>query len=360
MKTKLSVISSMPLVNLQNIDKKSAFSCAQAGIVSIGDLLNQHVIEEFSSRTGIGALSAVDHIRKAEMACLEALFDIDDAHISSLSSMTVSELCMLTENTIRQLSSVSHEVAHKLRQDATTLVACLDQSIASELTVGQLVESKVFYDPFIENNAGDVWLVRDNVMPGAINAELAYAEDGVLICPGGDRASAREGTVIRLLNPVIVGNNDGDYLIEARMLFSGSDTNWGNYGVQAIVFRSQGNTPDNFLENCYKFQWSGNQIDLNTWSLEQRVNNQWQHLVESRDHPLPDGHWYKMAVDANGPEIVCKVDYEDGQGWREVIRHSTLDDQTVYSNGTIGLFCCWNYRPQYQLVDSYEVRKLNN
>ncbi len=356
---KLNAISSMPLTNLQNVDKKHAFSCAQAGIVSINDLLNQHAIDDFSNRTGISALSAVDHIRKAEMACLEALFDFDGANIDAVSTMTVSELCLLSEKTIQQMSGVSHEVAHQIRGDATTLVACLDQKVAAELTVGQLIESRVFYDAFMENSVGDVWLVRENEMPGAPNAELAYTEDGMLVCPGGDRGAKREGSVIRQLNPLIVGNDNGNYLIEARMLFSGNDTNWGNYGVQAIVFRSQGDSPDNFLENCYKFQWSGNQPDLNTWSLEQRINGQWKHLVESKEYPLPNGRWYRMAVEANGPEIICKVNYEDGQGWREVIRHNIEHDQTIYSQGTVGIFCCWNYQPQYQLFDYYEVTKLN-
>ena len=355
--TKLNAIAAMPLTNLQNIDKKQAYSCAKAGIVSINDLLNLHAIDEFAQRTGIGALSAVDHIRKAEMACLEAPFDLDDGYTSSVNSMKLAELCTLSEKALRELTGVPSQIAHQIKEDASTLVACLDQKAASELTVAQLIESKVFYDSFMENRIGDIWLVRENEMPGSANAELAYTEDGMLVCPGGDRGTERQGTVTRLLNPTIVGSDDSHYQIEARMLYSGNETDWGKYGVQAIVFRSQSTSAETFLKNCYKFQWSGNQTDIDTWSLEQRVNNEWKHLVESKEHPLPFGRWYRMAVEAKGADIVCKVDFEDSQGWREIIRHNTRGDEVAFSNGTVGLFFCWNYRPQFQMIDYYEVRK---
>jgi hypothetical protein len=357
---KLNAIASMPLTNLQNIDKKQAHSCAKAGIISINDLLNQHAIDEFAQRTGIGALSAVDHIRKAEMACLEAPFDLDVGYTTSLNLLRVSELCTLSEKALRELSGAPNNIIHQVKEDASTLVACLDQKVASELTLAQLLESKVFYDSFMENRIGDVWLVRENEMPGSENAELAYTEDGMLMCPGGDREGEQQGTVSRLFNPLFVGPDDSDYQIEARMLYSGNETDWGKYGVQAIVFRSQSIAPDDFLNNCYKFQWSGNQIDADTWSLEQRVNNEWKHLVESKEHPLPFGRWYRMAVETRGTDIICKVDFEDGQGWRDVIQHNTREDEVVFSNGTVGLFCCWNYRPQYQMIDYYEVRKFRD
>ena len=355
--SKLNVIATMPLTNLQNIDKKQAYSCAKAGIVSINDLLNLHAIEEFAQRTGMSALSAVDHIRKAEMACLEAPFDFGDGYASSMHSMKLAELCTLSEKALQELTGAPNQIAHQIRENASTLVACLDQKVASELTVAQLIESRVFYDSFMENRIGDIWLVRENEMPESVNAELAYVEDGVLMCPGGDRGSERQGTVSRLLNPIIVGSDDRDYQIEARMLYSGNATDWGKYGVQAIVFRSQGSSAENFLDNCYKFQWSGNDTDIDTWSLEQRVNNEWKHLVESKEHPLPFGRWYRMTVDAKGSDIVCKVDFEDNQGWREIIRHNTRNDAVVFSTGTVGLFCCWNYKPQLQMIDYYEVRK---
>jgi hypothetical protein len=358
--SKLEAIASMPITSLQNIGKGQAESCAKAGVTIINDLLNHHTIDEFTQLAGINALSAVDHIRKAEMACLESSFtDLDGAY-APLKSMTLTELSSSSEKELREISGASHHVAHQIKEDASTLVACLDQKFASELTLGVLVESRVFYDAFSENSIGDIWLVNENAMPGAVNAELAYTEDGLLVCPGGPRRSEREGTVIRMLNPMYVGADEGEYVIEARMLCSGNETEWGRYGVQAIVFRSQTTNPADLVRDCYKFQWSGNQADINTWSLERRVNGSWTHLVESKEHPLQYGHWYRMSVEANGPEIICKVDLEDGQGWQEIIRHNTQNDDVAFSNGTVGLFCCWNYEPQFQMVDYYEVRKIHN
>ena len=355
--SKLNAIASMPLTNLQNIDKKQAYSYAKAGIVSINDLLNQYTVDEFSERTGISALSAVDHIRKAEMACLEAPFDFDASYTTSLNSMKFKELCTLSEKSLRELTGAPNQIAHQIKENALTLVACLDQQVASDLTLAQLMESRVFYDSFTENRIGDIWLLHENNMPGSVNAELAYTEDGMLMCPGGDRTGKQHGTVSRLLNPIFVGSDDRDYIIEARMLYSGNETDWGKYGVQAIVFRSQSTSPNDYLANCYKFQWSGNQIDINTWSLEQRVNSNWTHLVESKEHPLPFGRWYRMAVEAKGTDIVCRVNFEDGQGWHEIIRHNIQNDQVTFTNGTVGLLICWNYIPQFQMIDYYEVRK---
>src|SRR6056297_2237873 len=142
------------------------------------------------------------------------------------------------------------------------------------------------------------------------------------------------------------------------MYWTGNNTNWGTYGIQAKVFREQSNNPDNFTENCYKFQWDGN--SSGRWCIERRVNSSWTLLVVSTDNPIREDQWYKMKVIADSSDIQCLVNYEDGTGWKEIFNYDISGDGTKYYNGYAGLFMNWNYEPEAQAIDYYKVRSLGN
>src|SRR6056297_2078678 len=225
------------------------------------------------------------------------------------------------------------------------------------------VGNMLFSDNFNTNLIGTKWFTRDENMPGGSSPELASIKDtlgasGVLFAPGGKRDdhSNYNGDVNRLADTNAVCG--GDYEIEARMYWTGNNTNWGTYGIQAIVFREQSNNPDNFTENCYKFQWDGN--SSGRWCIERRVNSSWTLLVASTDNPIREDQWYKMKVIADSSDIQCLVNYEDGTGWKEIFNYDISGDGTKYYNGYAGLFMNWNYEPEAQAIDYYKVRSLGN
>ncbi len=226
-----------------------------------------------------------------------------------------------------------------------------------------LVANMLFSDNFNTNLLGTKWFTRDICMPGGSSQELASIKDtlgatGVLFVPGGKRGDEANynGNILRLADTIAVSG--GDYEIEARLYWTGNNTNYGSFGVQAIVFREQSNNPENFGQNCYKFQWDGN--SSGEWSLEINANGSWAHLEASSANPIREDQWYKMKIIADNSNIQCLVDYEDGAGWIEIFSRDISTDRSKFYDGYAGLFFGWNYEPEAQAIDYFEVRALNN
>jgi len=226
-----------------------------------------------------------------------------------------------------------------------------------------ILNNILFSDNFNTDLLGTKWFTRDVCMPAGSSPELAFIKDtlgatGVLFVPGGKRGDEANynGNISRLADTIAVSG--GDYEIEARLYWTGNNTNWGSYGVQAIIFREQSNNPEIFGQNCYKFQWDGN--SSGKWCLERNVNGSWAHLEATSSNPIREGQWYKMKVIADSSNIQCLVDYEDGAGWIEIFSRDISTDGNKFYDGYAGLFFNWNYEPEAQAIDYYLVRSIDD
>ena len=207
-----------------------------------------------------------------------------------------------------------------------------------------------FEDPF-DNDMHETWwsLVSDQT-PGTVS-------EGLLTLQGFDRITMDPLTEnVRMVDTSFISLSDSDYTIETRVKMTGNQTDFGAYGLFAIVFLSHSDDPSEWLRDSYQFGWDGNG-NTNKWFLQQRGTGGGYSNVEpdSDTAPIEYGEWFKMRVVTQAGTIQCYVDLEDGEGWQQVYEHGIDEDSHPLYKGTVGIWSGWNYTPQNQYVDYFRV-----
>ncbi len=209
-----------------------------------------------------------------------------------------------------------------------------------------------FDDPF-DNDMNETWwsLVPDQI-PGTVS-------EGLLTLQGHERGTTDPVTEgFRMVDTSFISLSEGDYTIEARVKMTGNQTDFGRYGLLAIVFRSHSDNPSEWLSGSYQFGWDGNG-NTNKWILQQRGTGDgggYSNVKPFSDvAPIEYDNWFRMRVVAQAGTIQCYVDLEDGEGWQQVFEHNIDDDSDPLYKGTVGIWSGWNYTPQKQYVDYFRV-----